>query len=69
MADAERGFYRFDVQEASPGNFMIRATPVGFEIKGFGLIGLQLAEGTTLEEAMRVADVMNSRAISLVPEK
>jgi hypothetical protein len=59
MADTERGFYRFSVLQTSPGNFMIRATPIGFHIKGYGLIGLGLVEGTTLEEAMHLADHMN----------
>jgi hypothetical protein len=66
MADTECGFYRFSVQEMPSGDFIIRATPIGFfEFKGFGSIGFQLAEGTTREEANRVADLMNNSVTSL----
>ena len=49
MAGTECGFYRFSVQEMPSGDFIIRATPIGFfEYKGFGSIGFQLAEGVRL---------------------
>jgi hypothetical protein len=46
-------------EDTRTGSLRIRATPIGFHIKGYGLIGLGLAEGTTLEEAMHLADHMN----------
>jgi hypothetical protein len=40
------------------------------DIKGlYGLLGFHLAEGTALDEAMRVADLMKNRITALTLEK
>jgi hypothetical protein len=70
MAETERGAYRFGVQGTPLGTFMILATPIGDNLKGlYGLLGFHLAEGTTLEEAMRFADLMNNKVTTLSLEK
>jgi hypothetical protein len=70
MAETERGAYRFSVRETPFGTLMIRPTPIGDDIKGlYGLLGFHLAEGTTLDEGMRVADLMNNRITALTLEK
>jgi hypothetical protein len=70
MSETERGAYRFSVQPTAHGTFMIRATPTGDNLKGlYGLLGFHLEEGTSLEEAMHVAELMNSRITALTLEK
>ena len=66
----ERGRYRFSVKETARGTFLLAAEPAGDTIEGlYGLLGFHLEEGTTLEEAMRIADLMNNRITSLTLTK
>ena len=66
MATTERGAYRFAVKEKPRGTFFLVAEPTGDTLKGlYGLLGFHLEEGTTLEEAMRFADLMNNKITSL----
>jgi hypothetical protein len=65
----ERGHYRFTVKESAKG-FFLAAEPAGDTLQGlYGLLGFDLEEGTTLEEAMRIADLMNNRITSLTLTK
>lgn len=53
MASTERGSYRFTVKEDARGGFFLAAKPTNDTLKGlYGLLGFNLEEGTTLEEAM-----------------
>jgi hypothetical protein len=67
MPETERGWYRFSVQETDRGTFFLAAEPAGDSLKG--LLGLHLEEGTTLEEALRIADLMNNKVTSLTLTK
>jgi hypothetical protein len=59
VAKTERGSYRFTVKETARGTFFLAAEPAGDTLKGlYGLLGFSLQEGTTLEEAERIADLM-----------
>jgi len=52
------------------GTFFPAAEPAGDSLKGrYGLLGFNLEEGTTLEEAMRIADLMNNKITSLTLTK
>jgi hypothetical protein len=66
----ERGSYRFTVKENARGTFFLAAEPAGDTLKGlYGLLGFNLEEDTTLEEATRIADFMNSNIRSLTLTK
>jgi hypothetical protein len=66
----ERGSYRFVVKETARGTFFLAAEPAGDELKGlYGLLGFELEEGTTIEDAMRIAELMNNRITSLTLTK
>ena len=70
MATTETGSYKFTVKETARGTFFLAAEPAGDTLKGlYGLLGFNLEEGTTLEEAMRIADLMNNRITSLTLTK
>jgi hypothetical protein len=70
MAETERGYYRFVVKETARRTFFLAAEPVGDTVKGlYGLLGFDLEEGTTFEEALRFADLMNNRITSLTLTK
>jgi hypothetical protein len=70
MAQTERGSYRFSVKETARGTFFLAAEPAGDTLKGlYGLLGLHLEEGATLAEALRIADLMNSKITSLTLTK
>jgi hypothetical protein len=70
MAETERGAYRFSVKESARGTFFLAAEPAGDALKGlYGLLGFSLEEGTTIEEALRIADLMNSKITSLTLTK
>lgn len=70
MANTERGFYRFTVKETARGTFFLAAEPAGDALEGlYGLLGFQLEEGTTLEEAQLIAGQMNDRITSLTLTK
>ncbi len=61
---------RFSVKETARGALFLAAEPMGDSLKGlYGLLGFHLAEGTTMEEALRIADLMNSRITSLTLTK
>ncbi|MDQ1387463.1 MAG: hypothetical protein QOF56_917 [Acidobacteriaceae bacterium] len=60
------GPYRFTVKETARGTFWLAAEPAGKTIEDFyGLLGFELQTGTTLEEANRIASLMNERITSL----
>jgi len=64
----ERGRYRFAVNETPRGTLCITAYLVGDTIPSLdGMLGFDLAEDTTQQEAMRIADVMNKhiKAVTL----
>jgi hypothetical protein len=66
----EQGSYRFCVKETGRGTFFLAAEPAGDTIEGlYGLLGFHLQEGTTLEEAMRFADLMNDKITALTLTK
>jgi hypothetical protein len=70
MSKTERGNYRFSVKETAHGTFFLAAEPAGDAIKGlYGLLGFHLQEGTTFEEALRFADLMNNKITSLTLTK
>jgi hypothetical protein len=70
MSNTEVGSYRFTVKETDRGTFFLVAEPAGDTIKGlYGLLGFHLQEGTTLEEAMRIAGLMNEKITSLTLTK
>jgi hypothetical protein len=70
MAETERGTYRFTVKETARGTFFLAAEPAGDTLEGlYGLLGFNLEEGMTLEEALRIADLMNSKITSLTLTK
>jgi len=70
MAQTERGSYRFTVKETARGTFFLAAEPAGDTLEGlYGLLGFDLEEGTTLEDAMRIADLMNNKITSLTLTK
>jgi len=58
------------VKETSRGTFFLAAEPAGDTIEGLnGLLGFDLEEGTTLEQALEFADAMNRRITSLTLTK
>jgi hypothetical protein len=62
----ERGSYRFTVKETDQGTCFLAAEPAGDSLNGLsGLLGFQLKERTTIDEAQRIADPMNSNITSL----
>ncbi len=64
----ERGKYRFAVNETTFGTFCITAYLVGDTILSLdGMLGFDLAENTTQQEALRIADDMNKhiKAVTL----
>ncbi len=64
----ERGRYRFAVNDTPRGTLCITAYLVGDTIPSLdGMLGFDLAEDTTQQEAMRIADVMNKhiKAVTL----
>jgi hypothetical protein len=62
--------YRFTVKENAQGTFFPVAEPAGDALKGLhGLLGLHLEERTTFEEAIRIADLMNTKITSLTLTK
>jgi hypothetical protein len=64
------GRYRFAIKETERGTFWLAAEPAGETIEGlYGLLGFELEEGTTLEEARRFAKLMNERITSLTLTK
>ncbi|HWZ38456.1 MAG TPA: hypothetical protein VNY08_09175 [Bradyrhizobium sp.] len=66
----ERGSYRFTVKETDRGTFFLAAEPAGNTLKGLnGLLGLHLEAGTTLEEAISLARLMNSKVVALTLTK
>jgi hypothetical protein len=70
MAETERGTYRFTVKETARGTFFLAAEPAGDTLEGlYGLLGFNLEEGMTLEEALRIEDLMNSKITSLTLTK
>jgi hypothetical protein len=70
MAETERGTYRFTVKETARGTFFLAAEPAGDTLEGlYGLLGFNLEEGMTLEEALRIADLMNNKITSLTLTK
>jgi hypothetical protein len=70
MAETERGTYRFSVKETARGTFFLAAEPAGESLKGlYGLLGFHLEDGTTFEEALRIADLMNNKITSLTLTK
>jgi hypothetical protein len=70
MSATERGYYRFSVKETGHGTFYLAAEPVRDQLKGvYGLLGIHLQDGTTLEQAMQFADQMNNRVTSLTLTK
>jgi hypothetical protein len=70
MSETERGAYRFSVKETHRGTFFLAAEPAGDVLKGlYGLLGFHLQEGTTLQEALHLADQMNNKVTSLTLTK
>jgi hypothetical protein len=70
MATTESGSYRFVVKETDRGTFWLAAEPTGKTIEGlYGLLGFILEDGTTFEEAKRIAHEMNNRITSLTLTK
>jgi hypothetical protein len=66
----ERGSYRFTVKETDRGTFFLAAEPAADTLKGLnGLLGLHLEAGTTLEEAISLARLMNSKVVALTLTK
>ena len=66
----ERGSYRFTVKETDRGTFFLAAEPAGNTLKGLnGLLGLHLEAGTTLEEAISLARLMNGKVVALTLTK
>jgi hypothetical protein len=64
------GRYRFTVKETARGTFWLAAEPAGKTIDGlYGLLGFELEQGTTLDEAHRIANLMNVRITSLTLTK
>jgi hypothetical protein len=64
------GRYRFTVKETARGTFWLAAEPAGETLEGlYGLLGFELERGTTLEEAQRIAGLMNERITSLTLTK
>ena len=63
---AERGRCRFSVNETSRGTFCIAAYLIGDTIPSLdGTLGFDLAEKTNQQEAMRIADEMNTRITAI----
>ncbi|WP_315729146.1 hypothetical protein [Bradyrhizobium sp. SZCCHNS2015] len=70
MSKTERGYYRFTVKETGRGTFFLAAEPAGDTLQGlYGLLGIQLEENVSLEEAMRMADLLNNRMTALTLTK
>lgn len=70
MARTERGVYRFAVKETDRGTFFLAAEPAGDILQSLsGLLAFDLEEGTTLDEAMRISDLLNKKITSLTLTK
>ena len=66
----ERGSYRFTVKETGRGTFFLAAEPAGDRLERlYGLLAFHLEEGTTIEEAQRIAELMNNKITSLTLTK
>jgi hypothetical protein len=65
----KRGYYRFIVKESERGLFLV-AEPAGDVLTGLdGLLGFDLEEGTSMEEAMHIAHLMNDKLTSVTLTK
>jgi hypothetical protein len=50
--------------------FFLAVEPAGDRLEGlYGLLGFNLDEGTTIEEAQRIAELMNNKITSLTLTK